>query len=85
VRPQKRGKGVIWGMSSFMEKSLAILETTRAASQGMTSITALEALVERQSKLLGQIAMEELSKEQAAQLFPPKSPVSDLRNPTEKP
>jgi hypothetical protein len=50
-------------MRSFMEKSLAVLETTRAASQGMTSITALEALVERQSKLLGQ---KELSKEQAA-------------------
>jgi hypothetical protein len=72
-------------MSSFMEKSLAVLETTRAASQGMTSITALEALVERQNKLLGQIAMEELSKEQAAQLFPPKGPMSDLRSPTEKP
>jgi hypothetical protein len=72
-------------MSEFMKKGGAILEAFHKASQGVTSMTTLESLTEQFTNKIGQMAIEELSKEQTAQLFPPKSPVSDLRNPTQKP
>jgi hypothetical protein len=72
-------------MSEFMEKGIAALEAAHKASQGMTSITALEGLTKQLTDTIGRLTIEELSKEQAAQLFPPRSPLSDLRNPPEKP
>jgi hypothetical protein len=85
VRPQKRGSGLEWGMSEFMEKGMAILEAAYKAGQGVTTMTALEGFTKELTDKIGQMAIEELSKEQAAQLFPPRGSVSDLRNPTEKP